>query len=115
AQDQVRISHRRTLAASSVTSRSGVGSGALGADSKSTAGVDPGDTSSACAKCMDINHGDLDGQSLDLALLSATDLPLVSKRDIKAGTAHINGDDVTLPGLHCDGNAADHATGRAGE
>ena len=86
------------LVAQIIGHRTGVGPCALRPHLQRTRIVDVGDRTASGTNCMDIDHGDTRGQAADLALGGVLGDATLYQRDIRAGPAHIIGDDILEAG-----------------
>ena len=94
AQQEIGIGHTRVSAAFPVADGSGVGPGALRPDPEQTQRINPSNTAAAGADALYVDH--FHGHSLvfNPVKIRGWDDPVSDKTDIKAGAAHVNGENV---------------------
>src|SRR5262249_19628479 len=105
----------RLPAAPPVAGRARIGPGALRPDLEDAGVVEPCDRSAPGA---DRGHADRrhhDGEVADDLVRRVGRLAVADERDVRAGAAHVQGDEVAVAGLTADVAGADDARGRARE
>ena len=81
-------------AASCIAGRSGLCTGALGADLQDPAIIYPGDAAAACTDGGNINRRNPHGIAADVLILGAFDVAVHDHADVSAGATDIDGDDI---------------------
>ena len=110
AQHEVRVGDRDLFAALVVANRPGVRPGALRADAQEAALVDPGDAAAAGADRGEVDERRGNRQPpLDLVVGVVGDLPVPHDADVTARAAHVERDEVFVPGQLAEEAATDHA------
>ncbi len=116
AEKEIGVGDGRFGAALAVAGGTGRGAGALRTDPEETAGVDPGDAAATGADRFDVDQGDGGGHApLDLVLGGVACSPSADHdRDVGAGAAHVEGEEVGFARLKSEGRRREHPTGRTG-
>ena len=101
AQQQIGVGHRRLHAAAVVAGRAGIGTGALGANlHRAIHAVELGDGAAAGAEGDQVHHRNRHQPAVDHRIeVVVLDAALHHDADVKAGAAHVGGDDVAKAGL----------------
>ena len=93
AEQQVRVGHRRPRPAAAVARGPGVGARALGADAQA-AGLGVGERAAAGADRVDVDDRHQQREALEHRLRRHVGLPVDDQRDVEAGAAHVDADQV---------------------
>ena len=96
AQDQVGVGHGGGRAALAVARRARLGARALGPDVQDAAGVHPGDRAAARAERDDVEARQRHLLARDRPVRREVRLAVLEERDVGAGPAHVEGDQVAL-------------------
>src|SRR5207237_2671988 len=94
AEDDVGVGHRRAIAALAVAGRAGIGAGALGPDVQDSARVDPRDRATARTQRVDVEARQRDLGDAHRLFAGERGLAALKQRDVGAGAAHVEGDEV---------------------
>ena len=113
--DHEGVGERGVHAAAAITSRAGIGAGALRAHLGHADLVDPGDGAAARADRGDAHHRHHDGDAADLLGRAGARAAVLHHRDVRARPAHVESDEVAEPGGPGDVGGPDDAGGRAGQ
>ena len=104
-----------SFAAAAVASGSGLGAGRLRADAQRAAGVAPGDRAAARAYGVDVQGGQGERPTGDLALGALGDVAVVDQADVAGRAAHVEAEHVALAGERGEQQRAADTAGGAGE
>ena len=94
AEHQVGVGHGRLVAAAPIGGRPGFGARALRSDVQTVELVQPGDAAGPGANGVDLDHGQHHGMLRDAAFGGHAQLAPVDQRDIRAGAAHVDAQQV---------------------
>ena len=115
AEHQIGVGDRRGCAAGAIAGGAGDGAGALRADMQDAAGVDPGDRAAAGADAGDVEAVQRDRVAGDPAAGDQGRLAADDQRDVGAGAAHVERDQIVFSEQSRGMDAAGDAAGRAGQ
>ena len=93
-QGDIGVGHRRPVAALAIGRRAGGGAGAFGADIEGANRVNPGQRAAAGADSAHFDHRQAHRTAADLALGDHPGAPFLDQRDVIAGPAHVDGDQI---------------------
>ena len=113
AADQVRVGNRGLGAAPPVAGGAGLGAGRARADPEHAAVVPPHDRAAARAHRHDVEHGNADGQAVDLGVAGEHRRAVPHEADVGARAPHVEGDEVAIAGALRLADRAHHARRRA--
>ena len=94
AEDDVGVGHRRAVAAFAIAGRAGIGAGALGPDVQDSARIDRRDRAAAGAQRVDVEARQRDLGHAHRLFAGERGLAALEQRDVGAGAAHVEGDEV---------------------
>ena len=109
AQDDVGVGDTGILTAPHVAGGAGGGACALGAHFQGAALIDFGNGTAAGADRDNVDHGDAGGISLHLPLVGYLGSEILNEGDVRAGAAHVKGDDFVRAALTADKGGGDDA------
>ena len=112
---EVGVRHRRPVAAPVVTRRPGMRPGAVRPDLQAAPARQPGDRSAARAHGVQVDHRRLDVVDIDLALGQHARLAVFDQADVGRRAAHVERDDVAVPGQRAEVHRGDHPGRGAGQ
>ena len=95
-----RVRHRRLAAPARVAGRAGVRAGGPGADPESSRVVDPGDAPAARPDRVHVHHRNPHREFVDHPFAPDEGLGAGDERDVRARSAHVQGDEVVVSGRH---------------
>ena len=114
-EQQVRVRHRRQLAAAPVARRPRLGARTLRADAERAAGVAPDDRAAAGADRVHVERRQPDRKAADEPLARARRLAADDRADVRRGAAHVERERVLDPGEPRDARRPDDARRRPRE
>ena len=109
------VGHRRFPASARVAGGSGVGGGGVRPDAKAARLVQPRDAAAARSDCVHVDHRHPHREAVDHSLGAQKRLGAGHERDVRAGAAHVERDEVVVPGRGSGCLAADDSRRRAGQ
>ena len=112
---EIRVGDSGLLATTAVTGRTRLRARALRADLHQPVAVEPGDRAAACADRIDVERGDARRIPLDPFVEGRAGRIAADQRDVRAGAAHVERDDIRNTGEPRHVDRADRAGGGAGE
>ena len=112
---EVGVGHGRPVAASAVTRRPGMRAGAVRPDFQATPAGQPGDRTAAGTYGVQIDHRRLEVVDIDLALGQHARLAVFDQADVGRRAAHVERDDVAVPGQGAEVHRGDHPGRGAGQ
>ena len=112
---EVRVGDSGLLATTAVAGRARLRARALRADLHQPVAVEPGDRAAACADRVDVERGEARRIALDPFVEGRAGRVVADQRDVRAGAAHVERDDVRDAGEPRHVDRADRAGGGAGQ
>ena len=102
------------MRATPVADGAGIGAGGFGAYAENACGIEAGQRASACADCVNVEHGDADGESGDFGVAGGGDGAFY-QGDVGGSASHVEGDDAFEAAGASAGRGTDYPSGWTGE